>query len=78
VASGVRTAGLSIGDLTSTDFLVLCIAEVFSLDEQAVHLLQRVGLTVLQGQERSMGTLHQKVRAAELLMRAKAWSACQP
>ena len=25
-----------------------------------------------------MGTLHQKVRAAELLMRAKAWPACQP
>jgi hypothetical protein len=78
VASGVRTAGHQHRRPHFDDFLVLCIAEVFSLDEQAVHLLQRVGLTVLQGQERSMGTLHQKVRAAELLMRAKAWPACQP
>jgi hypothetical protein len=60
------------------DYLVLCMAAVFSLDEQAVHLLQRVGLADLQGQVRSMGTLHQKVRAAEPLMQARAWPACQP
>jgi hypothetical protein len=60
------------------DYLVLCIALVFSLDEQAVHLLQRVGLAVLQGQERDMGTLHQKVRAPEPLLQARVWPACQP
>ena len=60
------------------DYLVLCMAAVFSLDEQAVHLLQRVGLADLQGQVRSMGTLHHKVRAAESLMQARAWPACQP
>ena len=36
---------------------------MFSLDERAVHLLQRVGPAILHGQERGVGALPQEVLA---------------